>query len=89
MRELQLGLWSGDHVFEDAENIEYLRSKGRQYSAYMVVQSLMSGPKESKSSCNEQQHQSRADYRKKLDGLGIPATVVCNPECNIFRALRY
>lgn len=72
-------LWSGDHLFPGTvETLEMLRSNGmlapagekvRARDSYQLGKQVVFVTNNST--------KSRADYKKKLEKLGIPSTTVC------------
>lgn len=76
MREIGV-LWSGDHVFPGtAETLDMLRSKGKISCRESTIQQLIISPGKRVVFVTNNSTKSRADYKKKLDGLGIPSTIV-------------
>lgn len=76
-------LWSGDHLFEGTvETLEMLRSKGEPFrfssdcfpALERNVHVIQSGKQVVFVTNNSTK--SRADYKKKLESMGIPASVV-------------
>ncbi|CAG7925180.1 unnamed protein product [Penicillium olsonii] len=69
-------LWSGDHLFPGTvETLELLRKNGVSQNAMSVQQKLTNGLGKQVVFVTNNSTKSRADYRKKLEGLGIPSTV--------------
>ncbi|CAG8021522.1 unnamed protein product [Penicillium olsonii] len=69
-------LWSGDHLFPGTvETLELLRKNGVSRNAMSVQQKLTNGLGKQVVFVTNNSTKSRADYRKKLEGLGIPSTV--------------
>ncbi|MCJ1355221.1 MAG: hypothetical protein MMC33_005212 [Icmadophila ericetorum] len=78
-------LWSGDTLFEGTvETLEMLRSKGTRtptstnstrtsFTEWLTL--LYSTPGKQLVFVTNNSTKSRADYRKKLEGMGVPATV--------------
>lgn len=75
-------LWSGDHLFEGTvETIELLKSKG--VFSVSFIECMDMGCQFTQGISGKQvvfvtnnSTKSRADYKKKLDAMGIPAEVV-------------
>ena len=69
-------LWSGDHLFEGTvETLEILRNKG-QYLLPTSGLALTIRPGKQVVFVTNNSTKSRAEYMKKLTGMGIPAKVV-------------
>ena len=72
-------LWSGEHRFEGTvETLEMLRSKGAQL--FLLLYQNISRPYRLLGKqvvfVTNNSTKSRADYKKKLESMGVPASVV-------------
>lgn len=77
-------LWSGDILFEGTvDTLEMLRSKGEfsesQLQPMKSTSELMHSTGKRLVFVTNNSTKSRADYKKKLESMGIPATVVRSP----------
>ncbi|KAL8953275.1 MAG: hypothetical protein Q9222_000841, partial [Ikaeria aurantiellina] len=75
-------LWSGEHIFEGTvETLELLRSKGIDWHQFMhpasapESQGLIIRVGKQIVFVTNNSTKSRADYKKKLESMGIPASV--------------
>ncbi|RHZ65302.1 4-nitrophenylphosphatase [Aspergillus thermomutatus] len=74
-------LWSGDHLFPGTvETLEMLRSNGmRAPAGEMLRPRDLYPPGKRVVFVTNNSTKSRADYKKKLEKLGIPSTTACTP----------